>query len=286
MRIYYKNSSGKILDLMEWPYKVKESELLGYEWSYTATENTGSKSGGSIQAIRKKIEKTNLKISVFAMSKQEYTEALEHFLEVTEEDILNSKPGRLYVDDYYYPCYIYGSKKTHWERMTTYLDNEMKLVSPYPLWCREHMQTFTMGGSKTNAELEADPYLYYPIMYPYKYSTPKDVGTLRNDHYAACDFKMIIYGPCENPAVHINGHLYEVKTTLLTGEYLLVDSRDNQVHKYSIDGRKENMFNQRNKESGLFEKMPAGQSTVIWNTAAFGFDVILFQERSEPAWKL
>ena len=109
---------------------------------------------------------------------------------------------------------------------------------------------------------------------------------MNNDHYGECDFKMIIYGPCTNPVIRINGHAYEVAAALYAGEYILIDSRDHTVYRYLIDGRKQNLFNQRNKESDLFQKVPAGRCAVLWNAAAFGFDLILFQERSEPAWNL
>ena len=54
MKIYYKNHNGQILDLMKWPYMISESDILGYEWSYTATEYTGNRSGSTISDVRKK----------------------------------------------------------------------------------------------------------------------------------------------------------------------------------------------------------------------------------------
>ena len=285
MKIYYKSNSGEILDLMAWPYKIRESEFLSHEWSYTGTENSGNKSGGTIKNLRKKIEKKKLTLDIFAMSKSEYSNALERFLEVTEKDVLNEKPGRLYVDDYYYPCFIYASEKKEWGRMTTYLQNELKIVSPYPFWCHELTKSFIKGNivNETGAKTGK---LSYPYRYPYRYSMPQDVGFILNDHYASCDFKMIIYGPCTNPSILINGHLYEVTTTLYTGEYLVVDSRNNTVIRYLNDGRTENLFNWRNKDHSLFEKIPSGHCSVLWNTDSFGFDIVLFQERSEPKWNL
>lgn len=286
MRIYYKSSSGEILDLMKWPYKIRESEFLSHEWSYTGTENSGKKSGGTITNLRKKITKSKLTLDIFAMSKQEYSNAIDRFLEVTESDILTETPGRIYVDDCYYSCYIYASEKKEWERMTTYLQNELKIVSPYPFWCREMTKSFLKGNASVADETTTKEFLYYPYGYPYQYSMPQDVGFIQNDHYAACDFKMIIYGPCSNPSILINGHLYEVTATLYAGEYMVVDSRANTVIRYKNDGSTENLFNWRNKESGLFEKIPNGRCSVLWNTEAFGFDIVLFRERSEPKWTL
>lgn len=284
MKIYYENSSGKTLDFMRWPYKVSESEILGYEWSYTGTENTGNKSGGSLSSIRKKIAKTTLTLAVSGHTKEAHMQALENLLAVTEADILAGNPGKLYVDDYYYLCYVYASTKKEWGQMTTYAENKLKLVSPYPFWCREKTKSFLKGNPAT--EENTDDYLFYPFAYPYRYSMPRDAGFIDNDHYAACDFRLIIYGPCDNPEIRINGHLYKVTVHLAAGDYLEIDSRDNTVYQVKLDGRRINLFNQRDKESGIFEKIPTGRCSVYWATEGFGFDLTLFQERSEPVWNL
>ena len=285
MQIYYKNHNGRVLDLMKWPYMISESDILGYEWSYTATEYTGNKSGSAISDVRKKTAKGTVKIAVAARTKREYSEALEAFLSVVESDLLAGVPGKLYVDEYYYLCYVYGSTKKEWESVAPFLINTLKIVSPYPLWCREISKSFLKIGSGAVIRSE-DIYLQYPVAYPYRYTMPQNAGFISNDHYTDCDFKMIIYGPCTDPAIRINGHLYEVKATLYAGEYILIDSRENTVVRYLIDGRTQNLFNQRNKESNLFQKIPAGRCAILWNAAAFGFDLTLFQERSEPEWNL
>lgn len=284
MQIYYRNHKGQILNLMEWPYMISESDILGYEWSYTAAEYTGSKNGSTISDVRKKTAKGSVKIAISARSKQEYMEALENLLSIVETDLLSNIPGKLYVNDFYYSCYVYGSTKKEWESMTSFMLNTLKIVSPYPLWCREVSKSFLKNGSENIRS--ADTYLFYPVTYPYRYSMPRDAGFIDNDHYTDCDFKMIIYGSCTNPAIRINGHLYEVTATLYAGEYILIDSRNHAVVRYMIDGRTQNLFNWRNKESNLFQKVPTGRCAVIWNTEAFGFDLVLFQERSEPVWNL
>ena len=132
---------------------------------------------------------------------------------------------------------------------------------------------------------DGDAYLYYPFAYPYMYSAPTNISYILNEHYSECGFKMVIYGPCVDPAIRINGHLYEVIATLSEGEYILVDTRDKSVKKYASDGTVEDLFNSRNKESEIFEWIPAGSLAVSWNLS-FGFDITLFQERSEPRWIL
>ena len=106
----------------------------------------------------------------------------------------------------------------------------------------------------------------------------------------ASGFKMIIYGPCINPLIRIAGHVYELRTTLYDGEYAVIDSstryaKDRKIIKVKADGTEENLFNSKNNESSIWEKIPAGLSIVSWN-GAFGFDIILFNERGTPRWTL
>ena len=58
-----------------------------------------------------------------------------------------------------------------------------------------------------------------------------------------------------------------------------------KIVKVKVDGTEENLFNSKNNESSIWEKIPAGLSIVSWN-GAFGFDIILFNERGTPRWTL
>lgn len=80
----------------------------------------------------------------------------------------------------------------------------------------------------------------------------------------------------------------ELRTTLYEGEYAVIDSstryaKDRKIVKVRNDGTEENLFNSKNNASSIWEKIPAGLSIVSWN-GAFGFDIILFNERGTPRW--
>ena len=60
-------------------------------------------------------------------------------------------------------------------------------------------------------------------------------------------------------------------------------AKDRKIIKVKSDGTEENLFNSKNNESSIWEKIPAGLSIVSWN-GAFGFDIILFNERGTPRW--
>lgn len=275
--ITYINHQGEKIEFGKNGVFIKESDLLDYTWGIT-------KENDKISGFNRSITNRTATVVIKGDSAEKSIELKNNLFRVMEKDVLAESPGKMVIGNYYLSCYVTESKKSNYIKNSNYMNIKLKITPSYQFWCKEQTQSFLTNGAASLSTTE--PYLYYPFSYPYQYSVPESVGTLRNDHYAECDFKMVIYGPCENPSIRINGHLYEVTAALYAGEYLVIDSRENLVQLYGIDGRMTNVFNKRNKESNLFEKIPAGRSTVIWNTAAFGFDVILFQERSEPAWTL
>ena len=97
---------------------------------------------------------------------------------------------------------------------------------------------------------------------------------------------MIFYGAIKNPVVVINDHVYGVDTEVSENEYLIIDyssehKREIKLHKR--DGSIEGKFNERNRQSGVFTKIEPGKSSVQWS-GNFTFDIILYEERSQPKW--
>lgn len=278
MKIYYESSSGKIIDLKGKTYRLQTGSFFDYEWNYESTTYT-NRNGGSIDKFTRGITKEDIKIAVTARSKELYYEALNELFETIEADVRKLKPGKLYVGDYYLSCYMYKTKKENWEHGAQFLDNTLYVVAEYPFWCREKKFSFF----PQNTGRDDSEFLDYPFDYPYDYACDLTVSYMDNDNYADSDFLMVIYGPCVSPGVTIGGHLYNVDTILYDGELLTIDSRKNTAIRTRYNGITVNEFNARNKDYNLFKKIPNENNVVNWNTS-FGFDVTLFQERSEPKW--
>ena len=94
---------------------------------------------------------------------------------------------------------------------------------------------------------------------------------------------MIVYGPVNNPSVTIGNHLYNVNCEVDSSEYLVIDSIEREIYIISNFGEKKNVFNKRNNESYIFQKINHGINSVIWS-GGFGFDITVYDERSEPEW--
>ena len=104
-----------------------------------------------------------------------------------------------------------------------------------------------------------------------------------NPNFVSSNFKMNKYGAISNPEIIIAGHVYSVNKTVESNQYLTIDSVEKTVTLTDSIGTTENCFNLRNKDSYVFEKIPAGISNVSTN-GEFKFDITLLEERGVPKW--
>lgn len=275
MKIYYENSQGVQLDLLKSPYRLQTGNIFDYKWSYShrATVRKTAK----IKGFSKDLEEKNLLLSILNYEKQAYYNAINFFAQTTEFDVVNNSPGKLYVGDMYLRCFIIASEKTEWESGIELLDNEITLVIDYPFWIKEHPYYFKISDvtSVNNKR--------YANKYAYRYANGLNNTYLINEHYAECNFRLNIYGPCVKPSVYIGEYEYHVDTVLEAGEYLEIDSAAETVTKILNSGIKVNAFHYRSFENSVFRPIQVGRQEVFWD-GKFDFDIILFEERSEPKW--
>lgn len=273
--IYYKNNYGQSVNFTDWPYMISESDLFNYGWSYEGEME--------ISSFKKGITEKSMKISVAADNLTLYDNALNHLHEVMEKDVMNLTPGRLYVDEFYLSCYVISSEKADFFPGVPFLTNTFTVASDTGKWVREHTEVFKADTNIAYNGTSVQRNLDYAYDFNYDYANGSMGKGLVNDGFFDTNFEMIIYGGCSNPRVMIAGHIYEVECQLDTGEYLTVNSITKKIFKTKISGEKVNLFKNRNRESYIFKKIPPGNSSVAWN-GMFGFDVTLFEERSEPKW--
>lgn len=279
MNVYYENTKGEIVNLSEWPVMIQEPEtLLGYEWSYSSS--TGIH-GSSITDFTQGVVEKSATLSIFAEDKTEFADTLNGLHATTEYDILHNTSGKLYINGQYLPCYLISIDFQEYEEDYDSTDIEITVVSGYPFWCRDIATSFY----KNDSEGTGTNYLDYPRNYKYDYTYNRTIKNLINEHYVDCDFQMVVYGPCSTPRIYINNHLYEVSIDIPDSGYMVIDTRFKTVKSYDIYGTETDVFNARNKENDIFKKISTGINTVSWS-ANFGFDIILFYERSALNWTL
>lgn len=278
--IYYVGAQyGEKIDFCRWPYMVTGGDLFSGEYD-EIEEND------HIQDFEKKITDYSLEVEINAIGEVNFRRAVDYLEEVTEKDIVNVTPGRLYVGNSYMKCWIVGTDKDRWVNDLCSISNELTIKSDYPYWITEEKFEFL----KAEQSEVMSPWLEFPYDYPYEYGKVRTLQYIQNSNYTSSGFKMTIYGPCINPIIRIAGHVYELQTTLYAGEYAVIDSstrysKDRKIVKVKEDGTQEDIYNSRNKDSEVWRKIPPGRSIVSWN-GSFGFDIILFNERGTPRWTL
>lgn len=271
-QLIYKNHVNEVFEFGKDGIFVDMNDLHDYEWTVT-------KKGNKIAALDYGISKRKLPITIICDTEEEGIAARNKLLEVVEKDVLALQHGQVIIGDYYFRCFVTKSQKSNYLTSKRYMTLKLTLTSDFPFWVKEETFTFRKvgagGGGGQNLDFKFD--------YPFDFYSGMGNKKLNNTGFVGTNFRMIIYGACSNPAVYVAGHLYQVNCEVGAGEYLTIDSIKKKIFLTAKDGTVTNMFNLRNRDSYIFEKIPSGQNTVIWE-GDFGIDVILLEERSEPKW--
>lgn len=276
MKLFYQNSEGQRVDFTKEPFLIQNPEdLFSYEWKYETSKNYLST--GNIVKFNKNVQARSINIQIWTNSKREYTEALDFLNRIFEVDILTMTPGRLYFNECYLTCYIFAGKYSNYEEDFYTTDKKIDIVTDVPFWIKESEFVFEAGEqSFVNGKK-------YNYRYPYRYSLNAGENYIENTHYTECAFKLKIYGPCINPYIIIGENRYQVWTVLTSGEWLEIDSIHKKIYKVMSNGVRDNLFNERDKQSSVFKKISPGKQRVL-SPGAFDFQIILYEERSEPRW--
>lgn len=248
------------------------------EWTYESVEK---KYGINITSFGKDPLEIPITMKYRGTEQQIYQNA-DNFFAASERDIINMTPGKLYIGDEYVTGYFISHSSAQSSEFYG-VQEELNFLSPYPFWIREEKKSFM----PITEGLQTDEFLDYEYDYQYDYSAQSGGGVIwQVDHYAPCEFLMTIFGEAADPRITINGHPYQIYTTLLANEYLQIDSRRNAVTKFLANGTRQDLYDMRAKypNPSVFEPITPGNIAITW-PGSYGFDLTLYLERSEPRWK-
>lgn len=269
-RLQYKNHINEVIDFGVDGVYVNLNALHDYEWKVTSK-------GNRISALKYAVQTRKLPVIIMCSSEEEGIATRNRLFEVFEKDVLALQHGRIIIGDYYFKCYVTKSTKSDYLKLKQYMSLTLTLASDYPYWVKESTVSYGITGDTSGGGLD------YPFDYAFDYMADTASTALNNTGFVASNFRMIIYGACTNPRIDIAGHAYQVNCNVEAGEYLTIDSTAKKIFVTKRDGTTVNHFNDRNKQSYIFEKIPSGANEVAWD-GDFGFDIILMEERSEPKW--
>lgn len=248
--------------------------LLKNMWEYSciATVNNMTR----IKRFYKETQETPLTLSIMADSKEEFNRITYGLHKAFERDVRSVKPGKLWWNDFYKEVFVFASAPEEFEELYEAVEMNLTLVSTYPFWVRKTTFNYFAFDGSTGA-------LDYPIDYGFDYDVSDYQEVIQNDFISDANFNIIFYGPCMDPSIMINEHVYEIFMDLGENEYIVVDSLNKKITHFTGDGTVSNIFYLRNKESDIFQKIASGTS-YIGRNKSIGVDIILFDERGEPEW--
>ena len=268
-QLKYKNHLNEVFEFGKDGIFVDTNELHDYEWNVTTM-------GNKISAFDRGVSKRKLPIVIICDTEEKGVAARNKLMEVVEKDVLAMKHGRIILGDYYSRCFVTKSQKKNYLNTKRWMEVTLTLTTDFPYWTKETTHSFGKAvGASGGTNLD------FPFEYPFDFHFGSQ--ELTNDNFVASDFRMIIFGACANPAVYVAGHLYQVNCSVASGEYLTIDSVSKKIYLTANDGTVTNVFNLRNRDSYIFEKIPSGANAVIIE-GDFGIDITLMEERSEPKW--
>lgn len=275
IEIKYISSNGKSYDLIGDKMRTTSGNFHKYAW----TKNV-KKVNGKERLTKFTKESTNYQLTLTLRGGlDERKEMLNDLIDSFEQDVINRTPGTICFGGYYTRCFIISSESKISEIRNCWSDCMVEIYCADSFWIKEKKLSYPIFTGAGN-----DNFLEYPYDCLYDYtSKQKGISELDNDHYADANFKMTIYGPVVDPIINIGNYPYKVDTTVEENEYLTIDGTKNTVERTLADGTIINEYNKRSFENSVFRPIPPGNNSVLWS-GDFGWDITLYQERSEPKW--
>lgn len=278
MMLAYVNHKGEKLTLDGWNYTFDVKELLGYTWSYKASNRPGGY-GGVVRSFTRPVAEKRISIGVRGPGSTLFNDRMNQILSITEPDMFARKPGKLWLGSQYLMCYLAVSSIFNSHSTRSYFATKtLTILAEDTFWYTEDTKHFHAGTGEVSGNGKK-----YPGRYPYQYGTGYANSVIINDHYADTPFVLTFFGPCSSPTISIAGNMYGVTTSADEGERIVIDQRELAIYKVDERGGRLNMFENRIKESSPYAPLPAGESQVVHKNN-FAFDITMLKQRSEPKW--
>nr|DAZ30232.1 MAG TPA: tail protein [Caudoviricetes sp.] len=308
-KIIYENHKGERFGGGADGIYINQNELRDYVWDYTSRAER-------VTAFSRGVVEKAIPLIILCESESKGAEAKNRLFSIAEIDVLESQPGRFICGDFYLSGYIIGSQKTGYLIGNQYMELSLKFATDSKYWIREKKVEYlpkpelSGGENKPSVITGEEPQrealenkavfgefsfdlskkstrkVRYPLFdLPFDFVGVRGQETIENPSFTASNFVMTIYGFADTPSVLIAGHPYTVHATVYEGERIVIDSANRTVIKIGRLGEITNLYNSRGKQYSVFQKIPSGVSPVSWS-GAYGIDILLKDERSEPEWSL
>lgn len=289
---------------------IEDNSILDFSRKYETSR-------GRVLEFQYAAAEKTLPIVLHGVSPADGIELRNQLYEITQRDVLAMKPGRFYLGDWYLTGYVTASEKKDFMVIDELMRSSLTFVAEKGLWRKDFDLSLLPQKASEPKVRQTKPIVKghpgsTPVklkegsMYPdfsfeyYRESTLKltfplfdysfdyahkagSSAVILSDALAGSSFVMTIFGPCIHPVVTIAGHPYGVNATVYENERLVIDSEKRTITKIGRLGEETNLFYARDKDHSVFQPIPDGSSVLVW-PGTYGLDLVVHEERAEPAW--
>lgn len=246
--------------------------IRGREWGYSVGYR-------AIAAATRAARKCSLSVTFLDLS------VADELRRLADRDVAMATPGTLAVDGWSQRAYITAAEPSSISR--AHMAADLTVVLLDGVWRKGH----TVAFEQLTATSVDGEFLDLPYDLPYDLGVPSTRRYVDVGEWGAAPLRFVVYGPCVNPAVRIDGNWYRVDVTVPDGGYLVVDplATPRSVTLVAADGSTADAFAKARRGNGLgsgeyvFQPASPGVHEVEWDRS-FGFDLTWYEEEGEPPW--
>lgn len=270
----YVSGTGSLAVEMDGPstFSGTAAGIRGREWAYSIGYR-------SLAGVSRPARECSLSVA-FADGRE-----ADCMRRLADRDMLNGTPGRLVAEGWEQRCYIVKSDVG--AVFGGFHSADLTVVLLDGVWRKGH----TVAFEQLTATSGDGEFLDLPYDLPYDLGVPSTRRYVDVGEWGAAPLRFVVYGPCVNPAVRIDGNWYRVDVTVPDGGYLVVDplATPRSVTLVAADGSTTDVFAKARRGNGLgsgeyvFQPASPGVHEVEWDRS-FGFDLTWYEEEGEPPW--
>lgn len=246
--------------------------VRGREWGYSIGYR-------SIAAATRAARECSMSVTFLDLS------VADELRRLADRDVAMATPGTLAIDGWSQRAYITAADPSSISR--AHMAAKLTVVLLDGVWRKGH----TVAFEQLTATSGDGEFLDLPYDLPYDLGVPSTRRYVDVGEWGAAPLRFVVYGPCVNPAVRIDGNWYRVDVTVPDGGYLVVDplATPRSVTLVAADGSTTDAFAKARRGEGLgsgeyvFQPASPGVHEVEWDRS-FGFDLTWYEEEGEPPW--
>lgn len=259
-----------------------QHDLRANSWTYeTGVAKT------RISSFKHGLEEKKLPVGIMAKTDKEGVEKSNYIAQVGEYDIMAKHPGRLYVGDWYLPCWIVGVAFSNYWLSDSIAEVELSLVCEKCEWIHE---TTTQYAPITMQDISLVNGADFEYDFEHDLAGTASSYSVNVPGVFDAQFMWRIYGPATNPYVRIGDNTYKINTSVQTEQILEVDTLQKTITLIDEQGNKTSVLADRTrgaKGSGsyIFEPLHPGTQTLSYDNT-FLFDLTIYEVRSLPPFEM